>query len=104
MLNAQLHPVFQQALGEFASAALSAAVIRQMPARSSVAVAKESDVPTCDRCGFDLLGGCKCPEEGYCTAHGEVECLKCHRAERYRMHEEERGAIEAEEAMAEVRG
>jgi len=102
MLNTQLHPVFQQVLGEFASAPSSAAVIRQMPARSFVADAEE-EIPTCTRCGFDLLGGCKC-EEGRCAAHGELDCVRCAREERYRMHEEERGAIEAEEAMAEARG
>jgi len=55
---------------------------------------------TCSKCGMDKKGGCKCPEEGYCAAHGVLDCLRCAREERYRMHEEERGAIAAEEAMA----
>jgi len=57
----------------------------------------------CQKCGMDKKGGCKC-EEARCNAHGELDCVRCAREERYRMHEEERGAIASEEAMAEARG
>lgn len=58
----------------------------------------DEEEPACLKCGFDLQGGCKC-EEPRCAAHGELDCLRCAREEKYRMYQEERGAIAAEEAM-----